>query len=93
MTFTYRIFDGFKMTLSGGPDPDYPSMRLTGQRDSTGTDIWECDILERGKARGVVEYDDLTRRFLVRFGREVVELNEGVAFTVAGNAFEHPDKV
>lgn len=93
MTFTYRIYDGTRMTLSGGPDPDYPSMRLTGQVDSKGERIWECDILSRGRARGVVEYDDLTRRFLIRFGRETVELNEGVAFTVVGNAFENPDKV
>lgn len=84
----YRLYDGYAMTYADTPSEEQTTMRSTEQRDSNGREIYECDILSRRDARGVVEYDESAFRFSVRFGRELIPLYEGAAFTIVGNAFE-----
>ena len=88
----YRLFDGYTMTFADTPSVDKNSMRFTGKRDSTGKDIFECDILT-GKTSGVVEYDEFSGRFGVRSGRKLNELEDGSVYTIAGNALENPELV
>lgn len=90
---TYRIYDGYTMSYQDEPSEEHPSMKGVGQYDSRGQPVYECDILQRDKARGVVEWDPLTLRFLLRFGTELVPLTEASVFTVAGNAFEHGELI
>ncbi len=63
-------------------------MRATGLFDIRGAPIFECDILIKGSTKGVVEYDDLSRRFSIRVGAKTLRLESGEGFTVVGNAFE-----
>ena len=89
----FRVWDGYQMNYQDTSTEELPCMRATGEDDGGGKSIYECDILERGAARGVVEYNEYDMRFSVRFGMELVPLNEGMAFTVVGNAFETPNRI
>lgn len=83
------MFDGDQMIYGDMPREEYPVMRHTGQQDSQGRGIFECDILDQGDDRVVVEYDETAQRFAVRIGRELVRFDEWDRWIVVGNAFEN----
>ncbi len=71
-------------------------MQFTGIIDKKGRDIYECDEViatptrtTEPSIRGVVEYDDLAARFVIRNERGLTKLDSNVfVFEVVGNAFQ-----
>lgn len=85
----YRVYDGYTMTFQDLPTEEGVCMRSTDLYDAEGEEIWECDVLERGGVRGVVEWEEWARRFVIRTGVETRHLSDGGEYLVVGNAFEH----
>ncbi len=85
----YRIFDGYVMTRAEAPSKEYPSMRSTKMFDTNGQEIYECDILEGGGKRAVVEWDDWVKRFTLRIDKTSKALEDASYWRVVGNAFQH----
>lgn len=93
MSRLYRIFDGYSIFFQDTPSDEYTTMLPTGFTDMNDNPIYESDILVVNGTRGVVEYDEFTFRFLVRFGSELVELTQGSVFSILGNAFDNPNLI
>jgi hypothetical protein len=87
----YRIYDGYQMSYQDTPSSEFPCMRPTELRDADGGDVYECDILEGKDLRGVVEWEEWARRFVLRSGVETRPLIDAREFWVIGNAFEDPE--
>jgi hypothetical protein len=85
----YRIFDGDKMVYQDLPSSEFPCMKDTGQKDIAGQTIYECDILECGVSRGVVEWDEYSLCFSLRVGGKLRTLGDVSGCDVVGNAFQH----
>lgn len=88
---TYRIFDGYTMSFQDMPSHEFPCMKSTELRDLEGAIIYECDVLVRGDQKGIVEWDEWARRFVLRGGKVTRTLDNASDWSVAGNAFQNGD--
>lgn len=84
---TYRIFDGYTMSYQDIPSNEFVTMKSTDMVDIDGETVYECDILERGNQRGIVEWDEWAKRFMVRVGKVTRHLDDASDWSVVGNAF------
>lgn len=85
----YRIWNGREIVESTEPAQDGETeLRASPWYDCDGQPIYECDILETDKGRGVVECAG--ESFVVRVRGRAITLGDAARYsTVVGNAFEN----
>lgn len=93
----FRLWNGNEMVYFGlfaSPWPlsfDWPVMRYTGLKDKNGKEIYEGDVLQYGKARAEVKYDEKLCVYHDVFGLGFASFAS--ESEVVGDIYSNPDLI